>query len=156
MYNIIKLSIALLNRPMTGQVDEECKVTLIDFPQMVPTSHRNAQELFDRDVACITRFFSSKLKFISEGRCPDFKVHRSNHVYIPLGEDCLTLTFREWTGSSSCIPLKGCHQSVYVICATSVQKIFMQCLIVVRCIAGNCEMCQSRPSSGHPTDCAWV
>ncbi|CAL5226049.1 g8861 [Coccomyxa viridis] len=54
-------------------VDEECKVTLIDFPQMVPTSHRNAQELFDRDVACITRFFSSKLKFISEGRCPDFK-----------------------------------------------------------------------------------
>ena len=56
------------------QVDEECKVTLIDFPQMVSTSHINAQELFERDVACITRFFSSKLGLVLEGHQPDFKV----------------------------------------------------------------------------------
>ncbi len=77
MYEIVVLLTALLNRLIGWQVDEECKVTLIDFPQMVPTSHSNAQELFDRDVACITRFFSSKLKFVSEGHCPDFKVRGS-------------------------------------------------------------------------------
>ena len=80
---------------MNGQVDEECKVTLIDFPQMVPTSHTNAQELFDRDVACITRFFSSKLKFVSEGHCPDFKVHRSNHVQFPRTDNIPSIASRE-------------------------------------------------------------
>ena len=59
---------------MTGQVDEDCRVTLIDFPQMVSVSHKNAQELFDRDVSCITRFFSNKLGLVPEGPQPDFKV----------------------------------------------------------------------------------
>lgn len=37
-------------------------VTLIDFPQMVSTRHPNANELFDRDVACLRRYFEHKLK----------------------------------------------------------------------------------------------
>jgi RIO kinase 2 len=37
-------------------------VTLIDFPQMVSTKHPNAKELYDRDFACLKKFFQSKLK----------------------------------------------------------------------------------------------
>lgn len=37
-------------------------VTLIDFPQMVSYRHPNAEELFYRDVECLKRFFTKKLK----------------------------------------------------------------------------------------------
>jgi RIO kinase 2 len=37
-------------------------VTLIDFPQMISTQHPNAQELFERDMDCLQRFFETKLK----------------------------------------------------------------------------------------------
>ena len=36
-------------------------VTLIDFPQMVSTEHPNAKELYERDMACLYKFFSHKL-----------------------------------------------------------------------------------------------
>jgi len=36
------------------------KITIIDFPQMVSVSHPNAQELFDRDVECLIRYFRTK------------------------------------------------------------------------------------------------
>ena len=39
------------------------KPILIDFPQIISTVHPNASEYFDRDVACLKRFFSSKLKY---------------------------------------------------------------------------------------------
>lgn len=38
-----------------AQVNEDDELTLIDFPQMVSTSHANAQELFERDVECVLR-----------------------------------------------------------------------------------------------------
>lgn len=38
-------------------MDDEERITLIDFPQMVSVGHPNAQELFERDVECIVRFF---------------------------------------------------------------------------------------------------
>ena len=44
-------------------VDDEEKVTLIDFPQMVSTSHLNATHFFDRDVDCLKRFFMRKYDF---------------------------------------------------------------------------------------------
>ncbi|CAM9430696.1 unnamed protein product [Scytosiphon promiscuus] len=47
-------------------VDEEEKLTLIDFPQMVSTRHANAEEMFDRDVACVVKFFSMKMKHVPE------------------------------------------------------------------------------------------
>ncbi len=61
------------------QVDEQGGVTLIDFPQMVSTSHANAEELFDRDIDCVIRFFTKKLGYVSEQDAslpylrPDFK-----------------------------------------------------------------------------------
>jgi RIO-like serine/threonine protein kinase len=33
---------------------------MIDFPQMVSTSHRNAQMYFDRDTHCIRKFFGKR------------------------------------------------------------------------------------------------
>jgi len=39
-------------------------VTLIDFPQMVSTSHPNAGELYTRDCMSLKRFFECKLKCI--------------------------------------------------------------------------------------------
>ncbi|CAN1335252.1 Serine/threonine-protein kinase rio2 [Linum perenne] len=41
-------------------IDDDEKVTMIDFPQMVSVSHRNAQMFFDRDVECIYKFFSKR------------------------------------------------------------------------------------------------
>mmetsp|Transcript_121124 Transcript_121124/g.180909 ORF Transcript_121124/g.180909 Transcript_121124/m.180909 type:complete len:580 (+) Transcript_121124:52-1791(+) len=38
-------------------------VVLIDFPQMVSTLHPNAAELYERDTACLYKFFSHKLQF---------------------------------------------------------------------------------------------
>jgi len=38
-------------------------VTLIDFPQMVSTRHPNARELYERDTACLLKFFTHKLRF---------------------------------------------------------------------------------------------
>lgn len=41
-------------------IDDDERVTMIDFPQMVSVSHRNAQMYFDRDVECIYKFFSKR------------------------------------------------------------------------------------------------
>jgi RIO kinase 2 len=49
------------------------QVTVIDFPQMVSVSHENAQELFDRDVDCVMRFFRKKLNYwMEDSDRPDF------------------------------------------------------------------------------------
>lgn len=40
--------------------------TVIDFPQMVSTSHADAAYYFDRDVACIKRYFSRRFGFTSD------------------------------------------------------------------------------------------
>jgi RIO kinase 2 len=42
--------------------DPKPVVTLIDFPQMISTRHVNAQQYYERDVACLTRFFVKKLQ----------------------------------------------------------------------------------------------
>ncbi|KAK3414368.1 hypothetical protein EUGRSUZ_H00240 [Eucalyptus grandis] len=47
-------------------IDDEEKVTMIDFPQMVSVSHRNAQMYFDRDVDCILKFFSKRFNLSLE------------------------------------------------------------------------------------------
>lgn len=50
----------LLHKPEGADVED---VTLIDFPQMVSTRHKNGEEMFDRDVGCIVKFFTMKLKW---------------------------------------------------------------------------------------------
>lgn len=45
---------------------------LIDFPQTVSTNHANAQMYFDRDVACVRRYFERRLKYVSDEAGPHF------------------------------------------------------------------------------------
>ena len=47
--------------------------TVIDFPQMVSIDHANAEYYFDRDVACIKRYFSRRFGFTSDEPGPFFK-----------------------------------------------------------------------------------
>ncbi|KAF3329389.1 serine/threonine-protein kinase rio2 isoform X2 [Carex littledalei] len=41
-------------------IDDNEKVTMIDFPQMVSVSHRNAKMYFDRDNECVFKFFRKR------------------------------------------------------------------------------------------------
>lgn len=45
---------------------ESFEFTLIDFPQMVSTSHENAAAYFDRDVECVARFFRRRFNYARE------------------------------------------------------------------------------------------
>ncbi|ESP00505.1 hypothetical protein LOTGIDRAFT_212972 [Lottia gigantea] len=47
-------------------LDSDDKVTVIDFPQMISTSHLNAEWYFDRDVQCVRNFFSKRYNYESE------------------------------------------------------------------------------------------
>ncbi|GMY05068.1 serine/threonine-protein kinase rio2 [Fagus crenata] len=51
-------------------IDDDEKVTIIDFPQMVSVDHRNAQMYFDRDVECIFKFFHKRFS-LSFQESPD-------------------------------------------------------------------------------------
>nr|AAQ97840.1 RIO kinase 2 [Danio rerio] len=53
-------------------LDDNDHVTMIDFPQMVSTSHINAEWYFDRDVKCIRDFFIKRFNYESE-LYPTFK-----------------------------------------------------------------------------------
>ncbi|KAI0406180.1 Rio2, N-terminal-domain-containing protein [Xylaria palmicola] len=46
---------------------------LIDFPQMVSMDHVNAEMYFDRDVACVKRFFERRFNFVSTQPGPFFR-----------------------------------------------------------------------------------
>lgn len=47
-------------------LDAEDRITMIDFPQMVSTSHENAEWYFNRDVQCIRSFFRRRFAYESE------------------------------------------------------------------------------------------
>lgn len=58
-------------------LDDQDHITMIDFPQMVSTTHANAEWYFDRDVKCIRDFFARRYNYESE-LFPTFKdVRRS-------------------------------------------------------------------------------
>ena len=56
---------------------EDVKVTvtpiIIDFPQMISMDHANAEMYFDRDVACIKRFFERRFHFVATEPGPFYK-----------------------------------------------------------------------------------
>lgn len=52
-------------------IDDDEKITIIDFPQMVSVSHRNAEMYFDRDVECIIKFFSKRFNLSFEANADD-------------------------------------------------------------------------------------
>jgi RIO kinase 2 len=76
--NLFKICLALLRRlaehglvhcdfnEFNLMVDDQCHVTLIDFPQMVSTSHANAAELFDRDIHGLVKFFAMKMRYVPD------------------------------------------------------------------------------------------
>ncbi|XP_034026062.1 serine/threonine-protein kinase RIO2 [Thalassophryne amazonica] len=47
-------------------LDDQDHITMIDFPQMVSTSHPNAEWYFDRDVKCVRDFFAKRYNYESE------------------------------------------------------------------------------------------
>ncbi|GER38658.1 serine/threonine-protein kinase rio2 [Striga asiatica] len=47
-------------------IDDDEKITMIDFPQMVSVSHRNAKMYFDRDIECIFKFFRKRFNLSFE------------------------------------------------------------------------------------------
>ena len=53
-------------------VDEQQVVTLIDFPQMVSISHRNAKFYFERDIECVVTFFKKRFGYVSEKPRPSW------------------------------------------------------------------------------------
>ncbi|XP_077296198.1 RIO kinase 2 [Arctopsyche grandis] len=46
-------------------INEDGKPVIIDFPQMVSTSHFNAESYFDRDVRCVREFFKKRFGYES-------------------------------------------------------------------------------------------
>lgn len=50
----------------SGPANVKLTPILIDFPQMLSTTHTNAEYYFDRDVACIKRFFARRFHFESD------------------------------------------------------------------------------------------
>ncbi|XP_003975095.2 serine/threonine-protein kinase RIO2 [Takifugu rubripes] len=59
-------------------MDNQDHITMIDFPQMVSTSHPNAEWYFDRDVKCIRDFFARRFNYESE-LFPTFKDIRRSY-----------------------------------------------------------------------------
>mmetsp|Transcript_33899 Transcript_33899/g.79272 ORF Transcript_33899/g.79272 Transcript_33899/m.79272 type:complete len:469 (-) Transcript_33899:126-1532(-) len=53
-------------------IDSDSKVTLIDFPQIVHLTHKNAEDYFERDVRSISEFFRKRCGIEVE-RTPSFK-----------------------------------------------------------------------------------
>lgn len=45
--------------------DQEGNLTMIDFPQMISTSHPNAAEFFLRDMNCLVKFFAMKMRYVA-------------------------------------------------------------------------------------------
>ncbi|PWA19561.1 hypothetical protein CCH79_00006949, partial [Gambusia affinis] len=71
-------------------LDDQDHITMIDFPQMVSTSHPNAEWYFDRDVKCIRDFFARRYNYESE-LFPTFKdIRRSCSLDIEVSASGFT------------------------------------------------------------------
>lgn len=60
-------------------ITETGDITLIDFPQMVSTNHKNAEYYFDRDIRGVVDFFKRKFEFTSVERTPKFADCQRRH-----------------------------------------------------------------------------
>jgi RIO kinase 2 len=62
----------ILVEEITNEETEEITLVpiVIDFPQAVSTTHTNAKYYFDRDIACLKRFFERRFHFIVEESGP--------------------------------------------------------------------------------------
>jgi len=74
-------------------------VTLIDFPQMVSTRHPNARELYERDVVCLKRFFTKKLRCYVEGESGDMGEDGEGGMFagiMPTWEELMAEEFNDY------------------------------------------------------------
>lgn len=69
-YNEFNILIKEIPQP-DGSI--QLAAVLIDFPQAVSTNHANAEMYFDRDVACVKRYFERRFKYTSDEPGPFFK-----------------------------------------------------------------------------------
>lgn len=71
-------------------LDDQDHVTMIDFPQMVSTSHANAEWYFDRDVKCVRDFFAKRYNYESELH-PTFQdIRRSSSLDVEISASGFT------------------------------------------------------------------
>ncbi|XP_061906833.1 serine/threonine-protein kinase RIO2 isoform X1 [Entelurus aequoreus] len=76
-------------------LDDQDHITMIDFPQMVSTSHANAEWYFDRDVKCIRDFFAKRYHYESE-LFPTFKdIRRSCSLDVEVSASGFTKDLEE-------------------------------------------------------------
>ncbi|XP_041741777.1 serine/threonine-protein kinase RIO2 [Coregonus clupeaformis] len=102
MYNdIMELIVKLANHGLIHgdfnefnlMLDDHDHVTMIDFPQMVSTTHFNAEWYFDRDVKCIRDFFAKRYNYESE-LYPTFKdIRRSCSLDVEISASGFTKDF---------------------------------------------------------------
>ncbi|WVZ21430.1 hypothetical protein V8G54_008752 [Vigna mungo] len=69
-------------------IGDDEKITMIDFPQMVSVSHRNAQMYFDRDVECIFKFFRKRFNLSFEESLDD--IAGSDEGTDEVGKPCFS------------------------------------------------------------------
>ncbi|NXI72223.1 RIOK2 kinase, partial [Anseranas semipalmata] len=76
-------------------LDNDDHVTMIDFPQMISTSHPNAEWYFDRDVNCIKEFFKKRFNYESE-LLPAFQdIRRESSLDIEIAASGYTKEMQE-------------------------------------------------------------
>ncbi|XP_061673327.1 serine/threonine-protein kinase RIO2 [Syngnathoides biaculeatus] len=76
-------------------LNDQDHITMIDFPQMVSTSHPNAEWYFDRDVKCIRDFFAKRYNYESE-LFPTFKdIRRSSSLDVEVSASGFTKDLEE-------------------------------------------------------------
>ena len=52
-------------------LSEDYQLSVIDFPQMISTSHINAETLFSRDKECVLTFFKRRFDFEADDSLPN-------------------------------------------------------------------------------------
>ena len=60
-------------QPSSSTTNIKLVPIIIDFPQMTSIDHPDAETYFDRDVACIKRFFERRFRFVSDDPGPTFE-----------------------------------------------------------------------------------
>ncbi|XP_021236877.1 serine/threonine-protein kinase RIO2 [Numida meleagris] len=91
-------------------LDNDDHVTMIDFPQMISTSHPNAEWYFDRDVNCIKEFFKKRFNYESE-LFPEFKdIRRETSLDIEIAASGYTKEMQE---DDELLHPSGSHEDDY-------------------------------------------
>uniref|UniRef100_A0A8B9I5X2 non-specific serine/threonine protein kinase n=2 Tax=Anser brachyrhynchus TaxID=132585 RepID=A0A8B9I5X2_9AVES len=76
-------------------LDNDDHVTMVDFPQMVSTSHPNAEWYFDRDVNCVKEFFKKRFNYESE-LFPSFQdIRRESSLDVEIAASGYTKEMQE-------------------------------------------------------------